>query len=202
MEGETKGESNIWEVHAVSRKTKEEKNRTCTTEVWWLACLTTYSVSFPMSGLLPREPPAGSGSEAHYPSATHTLRHPLQVQQGWVQDEGAGACALGLLCKNTLVSIPWVTCVLLSNRGKKWRRNIVAQRCWCLSLSGDYVELYNWAALLYWSHPTDPGARGNTGVLPWEVDLSPHSMYCSVLSIDYKTILKKKTFFCMPVSKG
>lgn len=82
-----------------------------------MTCLPYYILGL-LSGLLPREPPAGSGSEAHYPSATHTLRHPLQVQQGWVQDEGAGACALGLLCKNTLVSIPWVTCVLLSNRKK------------------------------------------------------------------------------------
>lgn len=98
--------------------------------------------------------------------------------------------ALWVSCAKTHSCLFHEWLVFSSQIGKKWRRNIVAQRCWCLSLSGDYAELYNWAALLYWSHPTDPGARGNTGVLPWEVDLSPHSMCCSVLSIDHKTFLE------------
>lgn len=51
----------------------------------------TVSIHSLISGLFPREPPAGSGSEAHHSPAAHTLWHPVQVQQGWVQDEGAGA---------------------------------------------------------------------------------------------------------------
>lgn len=44
-------------------------------------------------------------------------------------------------------------------------------------VSGDHVELNNRAAFLHWPHPADTGTRGNAGVLPREVDRTPHCMY-------------------------
>lgn len=134
------------------------------------------------SGLLPREPPAGSGPEAHHPPAAHTLGHPLQVQQGWVQDEGAGAY--------TVSTYLWMLCISGSfsfNSLKKgrfeWNKMLVdviivkSVIVSGVSPSGDHAELNNWAPLLHRPLPTDPGTRRNTGLLPWEVDLSPHCTY-------------------------
>lgn len=142
----------VWASFHMGRESRT-KEAWCVIDSGWTVFI--YSL---ISGLLPREPPAGSGSEAHHPPAACTLWHPLQVQQGWVQDEGAGAYSQQRFHYGAHWNV--CRCVIVSG----------------VSVAGDHAELSDWAALLHRPLSADPGTRGNAGVLPREVDLSPHCM--------------------------